>query len=309
MKIGSGKLLFHILAILIVAIWGVTFISSKILLDAGVSPAWIFAIRFSLAYVGICIFSLCRKKPLFSKSIRDELIFMILGITGGSLYFITENTALTYTQASNVSFIVCSAPLFTMLLTVAIKKRCRGWLADGLEDVEIGWKLTIGTVVTLIGMALVIFDGARPALSITGDLLSLCASLCWCIYSVLMGQMAEKYSATMATRKVFFYGLVTIMPFLHGELPEMSVMAQPAVWGNLLFLSLIASFGCFIGWNVVMFKLGNVTSTNYVYFNPFFTLVAGILILGEALTLQSAIGSIAIVAGVYVAGRKASSRT
>ena len=53
-----------------------------------------------------------------------------------------------------------------------------------------------------------------------------------------------------------------------------------------------------------MSRLGNFTSTCYVYLNPFFTLVTSMIILGERMTLFSAIGSLAIVLGVILSGKK-----
>ena len=117
--------------------------------------------------------------------------------------------------------------------------------------------------------------------------------------------MTEEYGAVFATRKVFFYGLVTIIPFLlAGEgLPAPEILGRGAVIGNLLFLGLIASLACFIIWNKVMVRLGHFTATNFVYLNPFFTLIAAIIILGERLTPLSAAGSLAIFLGVFLAGR------
>ena len=69
---------------------------------------------------------------------------------------------------------------------------------------------------------------------------------------------------------------------------------------------LIASLACFILWNLVMFKLGNVTSTNYVYLNPIFTLVTAMVLLGERMTLVSGLGCAAILAGVVLSGFKPS---
>ncbi|WP_302250335.1 DMT family transporter [uncultured Alistipes sp.] len=48
--------------------------------------------------------------------LRDELLLAAAGLTGGSLYFLTENIALEYAPASNVSLIVCTAPVWTALL-------------------------------------------------------------------------------------------------------------------------------------------------------------------------------------------------
>ena len=304
---GKGKFFWHLVAIIVIAVWGVTFVSTKVLLGAGLQPAQIFAIRFAMAYVGMWILCAARKggaTALWASSLKDELIFVFLGITGGSLYFLTENTALVHTQACNVSFLVCSAPLLTTLLTLAVKKLFRGPLAEGLEPVSLNWKLILGTILCLAGMAIVVFDGATLQFSPEGDLLAVGAALCWALYSILMSQTTSKYGALLATRKVFFWGLVTILPFLIGNWPSPATLRQPEVVFNLLFLGLVASLGCFVVWNKVMSRLGNVTSTNYVYLNPLFTLVGATLLLGEKMTAISAVGSAAIILGVFLAGYK-----
>ena len=142
-----------------------------------------------------------------SDSWKDELMFLFLGITGGSFYFLTENTALAYAQASNVAFLVCVAPVFTAIFTLIGRKFLKGRFADGLEDVKVGFPLLAGTLLALAGMAMVLFDGSKFELSLKGDLLSIGAALCWALYSMFMGQMTKDYGALMATRKVFFYGL------------------------------------------------------------------------------------------------------
>ena len=103
---------------------------------------------------------------------------------------------------------------------------------------------------------------------------------------------------------------VAIVPFLMvGEgMPSAEILGTAPVIVNLLFLGLIASLACFIIWNKVIVSLGNVTCTNYVYFNPFFTLVTATIVLGERLTPLSAAGSLAIFLGVFLAGRHKETR-
>lgn len=300
---------FHALALLVVAIWGVTFVCTKLLIAAGLMPAQIFAIRFALAYLGIwavCLFRKGQASRLFADTVLDEAIFVFLGITGGSFYFLTENTALVYTQACNVAFLVCSAPLFTALLTLVVKRFAKGRIAEGLEDIRLRWPLIVGTILALGGMAMVVFERQTLQLSPKGDLFAIGAAVCWALYSIFMAQMTSQYGALFATRKVFFYGLLTIIPFLlNGDrATALSALSQPSVILNLLFLGLVASLACFIIWNKVMSKLGNFTSTCYVYLNPFFTLVTSMIILGERMTLVSAAGSLAIVLGVILSGKK-----
>ena len=305
---GKSRFIWHLLALAVVAVWGVTFVCTKTLISAGMDPAGIFAIRFTLAYIGIWVLCLSDRKNLrcWSRSWKDELVFLFLGITGGSFYFLTENTALAHTQATNVAFLVCVAPLFTLLFTLLYKLLFKDRFARGMEDVRIGFPLVGGTLLALAGMAMVVFDGARLQISLEGDLLAIGAALCWALYSLFMGQMTADYGAVFATRKVFFYGLLTILPFLGASAGSFSpaVLGQPVVYGNLLFLGLVASLACFVAWNLVMAKLGNVTSTNYVYLNPVFTLISAMIILGERMTLVSGLGSAAILAGVILAGSK-----
>ena len=52
----QGNLWLHLLAIAIVVVWGTTFISSKQLLLAGLSPSDIIFYRFVIAYVCLALF-------------------------------------------------------------------------------------------------------------------------------------------------------------------------------------------------------------------------------------------------------------
>lgn len=306
----EGKFLYHALAFMTMALWGVTFVSTKTLINQGLSPAQIFTIRFVIAYTGLftaCIIRGGENRRLFSRSLRHELLFLLMGIAGGSLYFLTENTALKYTQACNVSFIVCVAPLLTILLTLVLKHTVKSRIISELEDVKVRFPLIAGTVLALSGMVMVIFDGTSLNLSPKGDLLAFTAALSWAFYSQFMGQMTNRYGTLFATRKVFFYGLLTIMPVLF--LSDNSNLAMVRfdsiqVWGNLLFLSTIASLFCFALWNRIMLVIGNVTATNYVYLNPVFTLIGAIIFLGESMSVTSGTGSALILGGVILSGLK-----
>lgn len=298
---------YHLLALAVTAVWGTTFVSTKVLIVAGMHPAAIFAIRFLLSYVGICLISLAGKEKVqwFSRNWKDELICLFLGVSGGSIYFLIENSALIYTQAANVSFFVCTAPLFTALLTLIGRQVMKGRFRDGLEEVQLGRALIVGTLLALTGIALVVFDGERLQLSARGDILAISAAILWAFYSLFAGEMTKEYNALFISRKVFFYGLITILPFLGNTASSFApeLLGQPVIYLNLLFLGLVASLIAFFSWHVVMAQIGNVTSTNYIYLNPIFTLIVATLVLGEQMTAQSLFGSLAILSGVILAGR------
>ena len=47
----TNRVWAHLVAFFTVAIWGTTFVSTKVLLLHGLTPAWIFTLRFAMAYV------------------------------------------------------------------------------------------------------------------------------------------------------------------------------------------------------------------------------------------------------------------
>lgn len=302
----KSTLPYDILAFIIVAIWGATFISTKQLILNGLQPAQIFLIRFILAYAGICMISHDR---LFSESLKDEVKFILLGISGGSLYFLTENTAVEFTQASNVSFLVCTTPLVTALMMAAVRRLAPG-LLNRNDRITFNLAFISGTILALTGMAMIVFNGKYVLkLSPKGDLLALAASVSWAVYSILLSGIADRYGTAFISRKVFFYGLITIIPVImvqHGFCMDLSVFARPIVWGNLLFLGVVASLGCYVLWNKVMKVLGTVKASNYIYLNPLFTLVAAIIVLDERITVLAGIGCALIFIGVLLAGKSGS---
>ena len=102
----KGTFRYHLLALAVVAVWGVTFVCTKVLIGAGMHPVAIFFIRFLMAYAGIWAYiGLTGGDKRLWFGWKDELVFLLLGITGGSFYFLAENTALAYTQATNVAFL------------------------------------------------------------------------------------------------------------------------------------------------------------------------------------------------------------
>lgn len=289
----NNDFLYHLTAIVVVGIWGFTFISTHLLIKAGLTPQEIFLLRFLIAYVGIWFIS---PRKLFCRSLRDELWMLLAGITGGSMYFLTENTALEVTLTTNVAFIVCSTPLLTMLLAQLFYRNERAT-----------FRLLGGSLLALLGVGLVIFNGNFVLkLSPLGDVLSLLAALAWAVYSLVMRQVADRYSTVFITRKVFFYGLLTILPaFLvrPWDFPLASLL-DTSVLFHLLFLGVLASLVCFVVWNIILKRLGTVRASNYIYLNPIFTSVGSLLFLGEPLTPVALLGAACVLCGVYVAGRK-----
>lgn len=291
----QNSFLYHLLAVFVVAIWGTTFVATKVLIQNGLNPTEIFVYRFVLAYA--CIVFMAPKR-MWSNSFADEAKLMLAGITGGSLYFITENTALGLTTASNVAMLIAISPLLTTLLGMAVFSSERSKKPE---------RIILGSVIALIGVFIVIGNG-RINLNFgsLGDLLTLCAALSWAVYSLLVKNLAKHYSGTFISRKVFGYGLLSIaiyIPFFPAHF-HLEQLLLPHVWPTLLYLGVIASMVCFTAWNLVVNNIGMVKATNYININPIATFVSAYLVLGERITLLSLVGAACILVGVYLAEKK-----
>lgn len=282
--------LYHILAIVTVVIWGTTFVSTKVLIGNGLSPAEILVYRFLLAY--IVIWFVC-PRTFFSRSIKDELLFLGTGLCGGSLYFLFENTALQITLASNVSLIICTAPLFTAFLSHLIYRNDR-----------IKPNLIIGSVVAFLGVALVVFNGSFMLdINPLGDFLTVLAALSWAFYGIILRNLNNRYPTLFITRKVFFYGIITILPYiiLKQDTVHIHLLRNPVIIANLVFLGIVASMLCYIMWNSAVKELGVVQTSNYIYFVPLVTLITSAIVIDEHITVIALIGSVLILSGVYIA--------
>lgn len=277
--------LYHLMAFITVVIWGATFISTKVLLSEGLNPSEIMIYRFLIAYFVLFCFD-----PHFhiSKNFKEEFRFVLLGITGGSLYFFTENTALNHTLASNVSIIVSTAPIITVIL---------------LRPAGIKRFFIIGSLMALLGVALVVFNGNFILkLSPLGDILSLIAAFSWAIYTVILKKISSRYDTLYITRKVFFWGVVTLAPalFFAGPTTDPAVLFSPDVLWNLMFLGIFASLLGYAMWNKAVKQLGSIRTNNYIYLVPVVTMLTSSIILNEPVTAVMVCGVILILGGVFI---------
>ena len=285
-------LLFHLITAGVVTIWGVTFVSTKVLLQHGLGPMDIMFYRFVLAYLCLLIVS---HKRLWANNWKDELMLMLSGLTGGTLYFIAENNALDISQASNVALLVCTTPIFTALLAHWVFK-------DPLRK-----NMLIGSLIALLGVGLVVFSGSVILqINPLGDFLSIMAALMWAVYCLILKPLGTRYPTAFITRKVFIYSILSVMVyFLFDPLnTNMEILTHPVVIMNLLFLGIVASMLCFIAWNAAVKVLGPSRTANYIYVQPMSTLVLSSIILSEVITLTSLIGAACIIGGVYLAEKE-----
>lgn len=281
------------MALMVVAFWGSSFAFTKQLITV-LTPTEIMFIRFAIAYVSMWLVYPRTHRPVNAKA---EGKLVLLGVLGGSLYFWTENTALAYTQASNVSLVVTTAPILTALLA--------HWFT---RDEKFHVRLFAGFVVAMAGVFLVIFNGQFTLqLNFTGDLLAMAAALSWAFYTILLKKESAQYNGVFLTRKVFFYAMLTMTPLMATDqfaFAHLALLGRMEVLLPLLFLGLVCSTACYVCWNQVVAHLGAVKANNFVYLNPLVAMVVSVLFLHETITVYMLIGAGLILGGVMISEKK-----
>ena len=279
----------HLAALLTIAIWGTTFISTKVLLE-DFQPVEILFIRFLMGYLALWI---ACPRCLRGVTGRQEGSFALAGLCGVCLYYLLENIALTYTMASNVGVIISVSPCFTALLTHFLM---RG--EDRLRPTFFA-----GFAVAMAGICLISFNGSALALDLRGDLLALLAAFVWACYALLTRRIGALGCPTvLTTRRTFFYGLVFMLPALalSDARPDLARLLDPVDLGNLLFLGLGASALCFVTWNVAVRELGAVRTSVYIYLVPVITVAASVAILDEPFTWATGAGTALTLMGLLL---------
>ena len=140
----TQKVMGHVYAIFTILVWGSCFVLTKQMLTA-YTAIQIIPLRMGLAYITLWAL---RPKTL-KLPWKDELMFILIGVTGGSFYFFLQNTALTYTFAANVSIIIALSPILTVILAQLFSR----------NGERLGKFVYIGAVIAIAGVVLVVLNG------------------------------------------------------------------------------------------------------------------------------------------------------
>ena len=288
MQLSSNRILGHLLAFISVLIWGTSFISTKILV-AEMGPISVLLCRMVLGYIILWIIH-----PRWDgfKELKTELCLIICALSGITLYYLCENTALTLTQASNVSILVTTAPLLT------------GLLAHWFTRQHVGRLFYLGFLLAFAGIIAVSWGGnSIVELNPRGDILAVGAALCWAVYSLVARYVGDSGMNVIAlTRRIFFYGIILSFPmyFIFAEHIDINVVTKPVMLLNIALLGVFSSALSYVTWNEAIMRIGAVKTNMYIYVTPVVTVICSAIVLHEKVTVYIVMGTALILAGLAV---------
>jgi len=285
--------LFAIAAILLAVIfWGYSFVSTKIILEE-LPPITIAFFRQIIASIVLVIFIFVRKLVV-KMPIKDILLVAASSLFGIVFYFLFENTGLKYTTASNASIIVAAVPIFTLVTESLFYK------------LKITGRIVGCVVVSIIGVFLVIFEQGSLDLSLgstKGNLLMIAAMVSWVIYTVICKSLTGKYTGIVITTYQMLAGSILFIPFIIPEISQWHSISTNSLV-NLLYLAIFCSAIAYYLYNLAVKGLGATISSMFLNLIPVVSIIGGILVLGEKISLLQIGGMVLIMLSLFFVSGK-----
>lgn len=287
--------LWTILLVLSTLIWGNTFVAIKVVV-AHVSPLQLVAVRFvPAALVFAALLLPTRGRQVWQLVRADGWRLALLGLTGAVLFNVFVGWGQTRIPANVSSLIIALNPGFTY-----------GFSALFLGE-RFTWRQAVGLAIAFGGLVVIVLWGSGQTIA-WGDvpyvLVTMLAPICWAIYTVLGKALVARHPPLLVTgTSIMFAGLFSLVfvgPDLLARLPA----APVSFWLAVLSLALFSSVFAFVVWFGALERMPATRVAGFTYLVPLFSIVFGLLLLGEPITPALVAGAGILVVGVWLVNRQ-----
>jgi drug/metabolite transporter (DMT)-like permease len=272
-----------------VSLWGLSFTSSKYVLNMGFPPLSLALLRFLLATT--IIYPIQRWKSPGTVLNRHTLLPLIASsICGITLYFFFEANGLKLTSASNASLIIASIPVFTIIAEYALYRTA------------IGPAKLLGILLSIGGVYLIVSRGIQAKLYpgvLKGNFFMIGACLSWVGYIMISSSLKKQYSGIGLLFYQFLFGTLFLLPLAAIELRDWVFPGTIALL-NILYLGVFSSALAYFFYLYGLSRLEPVVVSTYTNLVPVIGTVSGVLILHERLLVSQILGGAAIIIGIVV---------
>lgn len=277
-----------------VIIWGINFPIAKSALSE-LDPLAFNALRFPLAAL-VMFVAIRIRGTLHWPPPGERLRVLLLSILGNVAYQQFFIHGLQLTSAGTASVLLAGTPIITAVLSARLgheRLTARVWL---------------GVVGTVAGMTMVVGFGAAgeaQAHSVAGDLLMICASLSWAVYTVGSRSLVDRHGAVQFTAWTLWIGaailgIIGLPSVLQTDLAAVSA----AAWMGVAYAGALSIGIAYLIWYHGVRQIGNTGTATYSNLTPVVALAASWIALGEQPLAGQLLGAMVIIAGVTLAQRR-----
>jgi drug/metabolite transporter (DMT)-like permease len=282
------------LLVLVMVIWGSTYVVTKAGLDE--LPPMLFALlRFAVASACLLPLALFRGGARALPRPRPWGTLTLMGLAGVGVYYVTFNLGMAYTTASQASLVQSSLPAVTAAMAAL-------WLGE-----RVSRRRALGIGLAVAGVLLIVIrtapDPGAPS-PLLGNALMVCTVLSWGVYTMLAKRTAD-VDPTVVVAAVTVIGTVLLIP---AALVEAAVRGPaPAIsaggWARIVFLGAFASAATFVLYSRALRDLDASQVGTFINLVPLLGVVSGVVVLGETVTPLAFAGGALVLAGVWLSTR------
>lgn len=266
--------------------WGLSFIFSKTALTEGMPAMTLAFWRYLLT--AVMMLPMCLKAEKGVRLGKDAPLALVTTLLGITVYFYFELTGLKRTTASAASLILALVPMLTLLFRIAFMRE---------RISAIRW---IAVVLSLVGAYFVIItDGGEGAGTLIGNLLMVCACLCWTGYILSTPRLMENHSSLRVSTWQAVAAVITLAPFALMERGEWVPVSLKA-WLCIFALAAICSALGYVLYNEAIRTVDSLTVSLTINLNPVAACIGGALLLGETLSGMQLFGGVLIILSMVI---------
>lgn len=278
------------------AIFGFSFMFTKMTLTSIDSIYHLLALRFLIAFLVMSLLLLFGVIKVNYKG-KKVLRLVPLGLIQPILYFIFETKGIELVPSSQAGIMMACIPILIIILA-------KIFLHEHPSFVQILF------VVLSVAGAVVININNMEAGAFLGTLYLLIAVIAAAIFSILSRNLSDEFTSVEKTYLMMGFGAFTfnvISLIIHMNEGQMEIYFKPLTHTNtligLLYLGILSSVVAFFLLNYTLSKVEASKTAVFANFTTVVSIVAGIILLGENLTVLQIIGGVTILVGVYGAKR------
>ena len=271
-------------------IWGCSFTLIKVAIDT-VPPVTMVAARVSIAALLLALV-VKRRGLSLPRDLMTWAAFLIQGLLQSALPFMLISWGEKHIASGLAGVLNATPPMFVLLITLATRH----------EGQRISGQKALGTGFGLAGVLLIIGVQSLRSVGATAPLAQsavLGASLCYALAPMWARRFAELPAIVTATGSMSCAAALTVPASLFLDRPWM-LSPTPAAVGAVTVLAVICTAVAMIIYFRLVRTLGALGTTSGSYLRAGFSVVLGILFLGESFTWFVAAGMVLIVVGMVV---------
>lgn len=287
----SQSILIFFIVTLGPLLWAGNFVVARSLHDS-IEPFQLNYLRWVVAGLILLPITVRDWQHIAAAWASHPLQILTLGALSVALFNCLVYSGLQHSSASTGGAIFALSALFILFIS-------RIWRGTRLRAREV-----LGASVAFLGAGLVIQQDVNGLLSqedLRGPLLLIAGSFVWALYTVCLRRWSVPLTPSACLATTVFSGLLIMTPFaIIAEMPTASMLADPAVFGGILYVGIGASVLAFCAWQKGVATLGAARAGVFLNLVPVFTLILGVLVLKEALTPQKVTGVFMVLLGVLL---------